>query len=322
MIEEAMLLAPVVIVAEACDRGKEREENQDAVRHAMLPLGELLLVADGVGGYSGGATASRMVVECFLECLGTLPSDYPADQAIREASAHANASINAAANAPGSPYSRMGSTVVMALLSQNPSQGPSSQAAAGSEATEIRAWIGHVGDSRAYLMRDGRLTRITNDHSAMQSLLNRNLITPEQAQNHPDASVLTRSLGHRPEVEIDIEMVSLAVGDSLLLCSDGLWGYVPEPELERVMADPNLTEPAAAAALVDLALAAGGHDNIGLEIARVSLPPASAQPAEPEPARKGRGGLFFTIAVLILAALGTFAWAYLTHRLPGFWHLR
>jgi serine/threonine protein phosphatase PrpC len=312
-------MAPAIIVAEACDRGKEREENQDSVRHAMLPMGELLLVADGVGGYSGGATASRMVVDCFLDYLGSLPADYPADQAIREASAHANSSIGAAANAPGSPYSRMGSTVVLALLNR----ALSSQDSVGPEPGEIRAWIGHVGDSRAYLMREGRLTRITNDHSAVQSLLNRNLITPEEAQNHPDASVLTRSLGHRSEVEIDIERVTLEVGDSLLLCSDGLWGYVPEREIEHVMASPSLSEPAIASALVDLALAAGGHDNIGLEMARVSLQPVPAEAAPATPEVQPRGGIanVISLTVLVMGA-AVLAWAYLTHHLPGFLHLR
>ena len=171
-----------------------REENQDSVLHASIPLGELLIVADGIGGYQGGATASRMVIEGFRRSLATLPREHPVDRALCEASAQVNANIIEVANAPDSLYRRMGSTVVLALLQQD----------ATGKAQSAR--IGHIGDSRAYLVRDGQLIRITNDHSAVQALLNRNLITPEQALNHPDASVLTRSLGHKPEVEIDWKM--------------------------------------------------------------------------------------------------------------------
>jgi protein phosphatase len=299
---------PVVTFAEVCDRGKVREENQDSVRNGRVALGQFLLVADGIGGYKGGAVASRMVVECFQQVLSGLPQDYAPDQAIRDACAHANATVVAQAALPDSPYKRMGSTVVMALIVQ--------------DANGIRAWIGHVGDSRAYLLRDGRLSRITNDHSAVQALLNRNLITPEEAQNHPDASVLTRSLGHHPEVEIDIEMVPLAVGDSLLLCSDGLWGFVPEAEIERAVADPGLTLEAAAQALLDLALNAGGHDNIGIELARVTLPPVVEAPAPPPSRSKGFLRLFSTF-LLGLAVLGaaTYLFVHHPHRLHALLHL-
>jgi serine/threonine protein phosphatase PrpC len=254
---------PAITFAEACDRGLVRDENQDSVLHAAIPLGDLLIVADGIGGYMGGAVASKMVVESFHGHLAALPPDYAPDRAIEEAAALTNSNVIAAAVAPGSLYQHMGSTMVMALVQLDPA-GP-------------RAWIGHIGDSRAYLVRDAQLHRITNDHSAVQALLNRNLITPEQALNHPDASVLTRSLGHQAEVEVDIEVVPLLVGDSLLLCSDGLWGYVPEKEIHRIVTDPTLTLETAAKALLELALAAGGQDNIGIEMARL-LDPSLAAP--------------------------------------------
>lgn len=251
---------PVIAIAEECHRGKVREENQDNIRHARIAMGELLIVADGIGGYLGGATASRLAVESFHDYMASLPADYPPEQAIKEASARANASILSESNTPDSNFRRMGSTVVLALIAQ--------------DANGIQAWIGHIGDSRAYLARAGQLIRLTNDHSAVQALLNRNLITPQEALNHPDASVLTRSLGHQSEVEIDIEPFPLQDGDSLLLCSDGLWGYVPEPEVRVVAANPELTVANAARTLLELALAAGGHDNIGIELARLTLPPS------------------------------------------------
>lgn len=252
------ILSPLEITfGEVCDQGKVREENQDAVRHSRVPLGDLLVVADGIGGYRGGATASRMVIEEFDRCLAEAAADASPEAVIREAATQANACIYHAATAINSPYRQMGSTVVMALLVRAESG--------------LTAWIGHIGDSRAYLVRDGRLNRITSDHSAVQALLDCNLITPEQAASHPDASVLTRSLGHRPEVDIDLSTVALLPGDALLLCSDGLWGYVPEPQMETIAVDPRLPVHETAQQLLQLALAAGGHDNIGIEMARIAL---------------------------------------------------
>ena len=181
---------------------------------------------------------------------------------------------------PGMPNVRMGSTVVVALL-QESAEGP-------------HAWVGHIGDSRAYLVRVGRLHRLTTDHSAVQSLLSRNLISPQEAENHPDISMLTRSLGRLPEVEIDIEKHPLAIGDTLLLCSDGLCGFVPEHEIEKATAGPTLD--AAAQNLIDLALAAGGHDNISIEIARLIPPPAP-------PRRAGLPPWFKWIVTLFLLAI-------------------
>ncbi len=286
---------PPIAFAEECDRGLAREENQDSVLHARIPLGELLVVADGIGGYQGGAIASRMAVEGFHEYLAALPPDYPADRAICEAAARVNAGIIQAASLHGSPYKRMGSTVVLALLLE--------------DVTGFSARIGHIGDSRAYLARDGRLVRLTSDHSAVQALLNRNLITPEQARNHPDASVLTRSLGHNPGVEIDLENVPLLPADTLLLCSDGLWGFVAEEEIQRVMADPGLTVAAAAHELLELALAAGGHDNIGIQMARLAGPASAA----PQPPRRGRFMPFFALCLLLAAGLCAIAYFGIQH---------
>jgi protein phosphatase len=250
---------PIILFAEECDRGILREDNQDSVLHVRIALGDLMMVADGIGGYAGGATASRLVVENFYAHLSALPEDYPVDNAIRGAAARANAQIVAEANAPGSPFPHMGSTVVVAVVQQ--------------QATGPCAWIGHVGDSRAYLVRAGRLTRLTTDHSAVQVMLSRNLITPEEAQNHPDASVLTRSLGQQPEVEIDIEQLPLAFGDTLLLCSDGLWGFVSELDIQQMVNAPGRTLESSAFGLLELALMAGGKDNVGIEMARLVGPP-------------------------------------------------
>jgi protein phosphatase len=279
---------PAILFAEECDPGILLQENQDSVLHVRVPMGDLLIVADGIGGYVGRATSSQMVVKHFCQHLAGLPADYPADQAIREAAALTNAKILAAPREPGTANVRMGSTVVAALLQQD-AEGP-------------HAWIGHIGDSRAYLLRVGRLHRLTTDHSAVQSLLSRKLITPEEAEHHPDIPVLTRSLGRLPEVEIDIERHPLAIGDTLLLCSDGLWGFVPEQEIEKTAAGPTLE--AAAHNLLELALSAGGHDNIAIEMARLILPP-------PPPPRRGLPPAFkWIVTLFLLAILGLCVLAY------------
>ena len=249
--------ALTISFGEVCDRGKVREENQDNVRNASIPLGELFIVADGIGGYQGGATASRMVVDGFHGQLAIKPVGYPPEQALQEACTYTNTSIHNAAHSGDATTQRMGSTVVLALLQL------------GGTGNGPVAWIGHVGDSRAYLIRNGRMQKITSDHSAVQALLNRNLITEEEARNHPDASVLTRSLGHRPEVEIEIDRVALLPGDALLLCSDGLWGYVGDADIAAVVTDPSLSVKTVTDTLLSQALAAGGLDNIGIEYIRV-----------------------------------------------------
>jgi PPM family protein phosphatase len=265
--------AVAIQFASQCDRGKVREENQDSVRQCATPLGELLIVADGIGGYEGGGVASRMAVDVVASSLEGMPAFFPIDIAIEEAVCRANAEIFAAAAEPGTPNNRMGSTVVLALLQQNPEN-----------AAAVQAWIGHIGDSRAYLVHDRRLTRITRDHSAIQLLLEHDLIAPEQARNHPDASVLTRTLGHEANVKVDLNSVELGPGDTLLLCSDGLWGYVSDEEIERVFADPDLTVEQASRSLLDLALDAGGHDNVGIQMARLAGCGTAAAPREPAPA--------------------------------------
>jgi serine/threonine protein phosphatase PrpC len=147
-------------------------------------------------------------------------------------------------------------------------------------------------------------------------MLSHNIITPEQAKNHPDASVLTRSLGHQPEVEIDIEQHPLAIGDTLLLCSDGLWGFVSELDIEKVADVPGLTLESSAHGLLELALAAGGNDNIGIEMARVvGLPKADSPPPPPPPAPISHHTVVWVVlTVFMMAFIGFCVMAYFALR--------
>lgn len=266
--------AVAIKIAGQCDRGKVREENQDTVRHISTSLGDLLVVADGIGGFSGGGIASLMAVDTVSSSVEGMPAFFPPDIAVEEAICRANAAIAAAAAEPDFPHSQMGTTVLAALLrtESDRAQAP------------VQAVIGHVGDSRAYLLHNRKLTRLTRDHSVVQELIDNNELAAEEAEDHPDASILTRCLGHEPNVQVAMREVPLEVGDTLLLCSDGLWGYVAESEIERVLADPALDTDAASKALVDLALEAGGHDNVGIQLARISVPEVRSSARRPAPA--------------------------------------
>ena len=300
----------IVTSAEVCDRGKVREENQDNVRSATVPLGKLFIVADGIGGYQGGATASRMVVDGFSSQLASRPANYPPDRALQEACDYTNTSIHSAAGSSDPTLQRMGSTVVLALVQTAVNGSPI-------------AWIGHVGDSRAYLIRGGKMQKLTSDHSAVQALLSRNLITEDEARNHPDASVLTRSLGHRPEVEMEIDRVDLQSGDALLLCSDGLWGYVADADISTVATDSTLSVQTTAETLLHQALAAGGQDNIGIEFVRIGTAPApgvvaavhvEATNEKQEP--RHRNQQLLAIGLLLLGGFGGLGYLAYSH---GWW---
>lgn len=255
-----------LLFAEESDSGVRSAVNRDSVLHVRIALGELLMVADGLSTMSEGATAARMAVEHFYAHLAGLPADYSAEIALREAAGRANASILWAAEEAGSDELRKGSAAVVALVQQRDSG--------------TYAWIGHIGDSRAYLVRGGRLHRLTTDHSAAQVLLKRGLIDREDAQNVPEATVLARSLGQQAEVEMDVEQHPLGEGDTLLLCSFGVWGFVHELDIQEMLAAATPLETAAHN-LLELALAAGGQDNIGIELTRLVLPSTSEEAMNP-----------------------------------------
>jgi protein phosphatase len=270
---------PIILFAEECERGTVSEENQDSILNIRIGLGDLLLVAGGISGKAGGAIASQMAVEHFNAHLASLPRGYPVEDALREAAARANTNILGAARVSGSAYSGMGSTVVAAVLQQ--------------EGDATYAWIGHVGDSRAYLLRAGRLQRLTFDHSAVQEMLNRQEITPLEAVGHPEAAVLTRYLGQRSEVEIEIDHLPFAVGDTLLLCSGGLWKSVPEVEIETAAGSVMVED--AAHKMLEMALTSGSEHNIGIEMARLTQLP------DPPPSEAPKNPIMAVLAVFILA---------------------
>lgn len=223
------------------DIGRVRENNEDAV----LCLDRVVAVADGMGGLPGGEIASSLAV-ALLEVAFTGRSLDELEAAVRAA----NWAISERA-AEGSQLEGMGTTLC----------------AVGTTA-DGRLAVVNVGDSRAYLMRDGSLTQLTDDHSVTAELVRRGELTEQEAAGHPHRSVLTRALGSGPSIEVDGAVHSALVGDRLLLCTDGLFNEVSVEEIRSLM-EATQDLRAAADALVERALSNGGKDNVTVVIAEV-----------------------------------------------------
>jgi serine/threonine protein phosphatase PrpC len=251
--------------ASQCECEKVREENQGTVRHTSARLGDLLIVADGIGSKTGGSRASQMALDTISSSVEGMPAFFPPEIAVEEAICHANAAIAAAPAEPDCLDSRMGSTVVVALL----------RTEADHTHAPVQAIIGHVGDGRAYLVHNQKLTLLTSDHSAVPDQ-----ITLQEGDTRPDATMPTWYLGKELNVRVGMREVQLEAGDSLMLCSDGLWGCVPEPEIERILADGARSVEEASRALLNLAHDAGGENNVAIEIARLTPSSESVAPAD------------------------------------------
>lgn len=233
------------------DRGQVRRSNEDS----YLAAPPLFIVADGMGGARAGEVASQLIVEAFQAGLDR-GIDAPAR--LRRTIERGNTQIHAVALRDPS-RAGMGTTVTAALLDDGV------------------VHVAQVGDSRAYLLRDGILRRLTRDHSVVEEMIGRGLITPEEAATHPQRSVITRALGTEAEVDVDTYAVPAETDDVFLLCSDGLTSLVGEPAIARALGDTRDLD-AAAQALVASANAAGGEDNITVVLFRIGETDAQAPP--------------------------------------------
>jgi protein phosphatase len=229
------------------------------------------IVADGMGGHRGGAEAARIAVEGFQRCLLAIPATAPFPDAISFAASETHKELVALGNSGDPNFSGMGSTVVIALIRQV------------GEGFELIA--AHMGDSRLYLHRAGQLTLLTRDHTQVQWLVDANEIDEEMARSHPDASVLTRALGHGGNAVIDVsEPIPLGDSDGILLCSDGLSGFVGSHEIDQTI--KRFPEAAQCVCeLIQLALHRGSNDNVTVQFLRVGNQPEAILPM-PSPARK------------------------------------
>jgi protein phosphatase len=222
------------LVGAATDVGKGRSGNEDLF--LVDPDHQLYAVADGMGGHRAGEVASATAIE-------SLQRAYQAGAALDEAVGEANAAVFAKASA-NVDMRGMGTTLTAVALQDG-----------------HIALLGHVGDSRAYLMRDGGVTQVTDDHSLVEQLVREGRLSPEEALHHPQRAIITRALGVDPDVEVDTYRVDLRPGDRIVLCSDGLTNMVADDAIAAVLrgqSDPQQ----AAERLVDMANDAGGDDNI------------------------------------------------------------
>ena len=229
------------------DVGRTRSGNEDSHFCGRT----VFAVADGLGGHQGGEVASAAAVEPLAALDGRDFAD-PAEAAEALAGAIAEANSAILDQAAGDPALwGMGTTVTAAAVT------------AGDQLQ-----LAHVGDSRAYLLRDGALDQVTTDHTVVGELVRRGRLTPAQAAIHPERSILTRAVGLDPRIPVDTpDPVDLRPGDQVLLCSDGLTEAVPDPRIAELLS----TEPdgtAACASLIAAANDAGGPDNITVVLLR------------------------------------------------------
>ena len=224
------------------DVGKVRAANQDA----LVVSDELLLygVADGMGGHNGGETASAGARDGMIAALRGKEASL---DALRDAVVQVNADLFRQ-QAEDESLSGMGTTLSVIWLSEH------------------FVYLAHVGDSRVYRFRDGKLEQMTDDHSLVGELMRAGYLTPEQAENHPNKNVILRAVGTESGIDVDLAVEERNAGDLWLICSDGLHGMVKDDKMEAILSVN--TPEAAAKLLMDAALAAGGRDNISVVLVR------------------------------------------------------
>lgn len=240
--------APIDVLETAgeTDVGQVRMANQDAFGEFRNEARRrhLLLVADGMGGHRGGEVASQVTVDTVGEHFNA-DTDPPGEfilSALRKANARVFARAAADARLAG-----MGTTAVALLFGDT-----------------CEAWVAHVGDSRAYRLRDGMFEQITDDHSVVGELVRRGQLTADEARVHPQSNEILRAIGTQEIVQIDVTCIDVRVGDRYLLCSDGLSGMVPDEEIAEVLGTHSARD--AVRTLIDRANLAGGTDNITVQI--------------------------------------------------------
>jgi len=250
-------LAIALTYAARSDVGLVRQENQDSGYAGP----HLLVVADGMGGHAAGDVASSIAIG---EMVGLDGDSHGADDALdrlAEALRRANSALQEAMRREPE-LAGMGTTVTALLRTGN------------------KIAVAHIGDSRAYLLRDGQLTQITHDHSFVQSLIDDGRITEEEADGHPQRSLVTRVLTGQQDDEPDLAMREARVGDRYLLCSDGLSGFVARDTIAEVL-EQALPAGATADRLVGLAMRAGAPDNVTcivgdvIDLDKVPAPPSA-----------------------------------------------
>lgn len=252
-----------IIAVGLTDVGLQREHNEDCFR--ILDEYGLYLVADGMGGHQAGDVASRMAVDAMEAFFAATEKEdatwpFPFDPNLSTEENRLAASVKVAnrqiytASCNDRTVQGMGTTVVGMVYSKQ----------------RDVAYFAHVGDSRAYRLRDGELKSLTRDHSLVNDYLMMMPDLPEEAMDVLPKNVITRALGMQDSVVVDLTRDQAQAGDLYLLCSDGLCGHVPDSAIVEVLEETASDLDACAQALVQLANEAGGEDNVTVVLARVS----------------------------------------------------
>ncbi len=263
------------------DIGCLRDHNEDS----LVVAPPLFAVADGMGGHAAGEVASEIAVNVLAERA----PEHPDGAALAQAIEAANREVLLAAR-DGRGREGMGTTMTAAMLEGE------------------RLVIAQVGDSRAYLLHQGKLQQLTRDHSLMADMIEAGQLTPEEARVHPQRSVITRALGSDPNLQPDIYEINVETGDRLLICSDGLSGMVRDEGIEHTMR--RIQDPQRCASqLVNEAIAAGGHDNVTVIVADVT---GFAEVRRKKMARKTKLSIALII-VLFAAIVAGAAWGTSTY---------
>ena len=263
------------------DIGCLRDHNEDS----LVVAPPLFAVADGMGGHAAGEVASEIAVRVLSE----LAPEHPDGEALGRAIEEANRAVIQAAR-EGRGRQGMGTTMTAAMLEGE------------------RLVIAQVGDSRAYLLHQGKLQQLTRDHSLMADMIEAGQLTPEEARTHPQRSVITRALGSDAHLHPDIYEINVETGDRLLICSDGLSGMIFDDQIEntlRRVQDPQRC----ASQLVNEAIAAGGHDNVTVIVADVT---GYAEVRRKKLARKTKLSIALVL-VLFAAIVAGAAWGTQTY---------
>lgn len=250
-------------IASRTDRGRKRSINEDAMLsiipedpQVLAKKGSLFVVSDGLGGHNKGEVASAFVVSQINDAYY---QDEEGDitTSLRNAIEQANTALCKLIEAEGRTKDSMGTTCIAAVLHEN------------------TASIANVGDSRAYILRQGQIKQISEDHSWVAEQIRAGALTEEQARTHEKSNVITRCIGARTDlVEVDMFTETLQNDDTLILCTDGLWRSVSNDEICSIVEQPGTQD--SAARLVERANEHGGPDNITVIVAHISLVPNTA----------------------------------------------
>lgn len=286
-LQEPALPPPLDLVAvKLTDVGRTRTHNEDYVDYTipvdpgeLIRKGAIYLVADGMGGHQAGEVASRGAVELVISHYYS-DSSPDVDSSLTQAFQAANQQLHAQSH-DDPAKGGMGTTLVAAVI------------------LDRQVHVANVGDSRAYLIHQKGITQITQDHSWVEEQVQAGLLTPAQARRHPQRNLVTRALGTRASVDVDLFKGEIGEGDTLLLCSDGLTGRVEDREIASTIREYPPEE--AAQRLVDLANEQGGNDNVSVLIVSAQQEPATVRGRAVRSARRERRRSSRLIPILVVA---------------------